>query len=1136
MMVLLFICYMPSNGQGVSLSKKKISLENVFYEIQKQTGYNFFYPDDWVPDKKNISIDVRNETIDKVLEFCLKSLPFHYKITGTSIVLYRRPGPGDTFGIKESSELIDVSGEIRNERGELLDGITVATVGTSKATATDDAGRFDLKDIAPDATLIITGTNIEPYRVKVDGKTELLLTVTNKVNIIDEVIVSTGYQDIPKERATGSFVKISNELYNRKTGPDVLDRLDGISNGVLFDKRKSEPNIQIRGLFTLTESISQPLIVVDNFPYEGNINNLNTNDIESVTILKDASATSIWGARAGNGVIVITTKKGAFNQPMRVSFNTNLTVVRKVDLHQIPDLTASDYIDFEKELFDMGVFDGAIDDRIEPITPATEIFAKQRSGQLTPAEAERQLNQLRARDVRNDFEKYLYRNEVIAQHSLNVSGGGKKHKYFFSAGFNKNKEELVGNDNSRFTLRADNTFIPLKNLQVRIGTGYTRTSTSLNSPGAYDGIAIKIGNKKLPLYSSLIDDSGNYAEIDRSYKKTFTDTVGTGKLLDWKYRPLQELEVSDEKYKTDALVIDLNLKYNLTKALSVELKYQYQRTNDDYRSNHSIQSYFARDLINDYTQIKGDNVSYIVPYGGIVDRNNSVLKHQTVRPQVNFSKIWEGKHDLHVIGGAEVREVHTLLTSSQSYAADVDYTISYPIISSGGFATIPGSPSTAGEFTNRFVSLYTNASYKLYDKYTFSASARKDASNLFGANSNQRVIPLWSVGAGWKISKENFYKYALIPDLSFRVTYGFSGNVNNTISAITTITKKPGIVYTNLPYAGIDNVPNEDLRWEKVGQLNFGLDFKSRNNRITGNLEYFRKYASDILGEKLLDPTVGVGTLTTNSANVKGSGLDIQLSTLNINTRAFKWSSNFVFNQVSYKVSRILFDVNGIGYISAGNEISPILGYNPYLIVSYKWAGLDPATGDPQGYINNTVSKEYSTITGLTPFKDQYISGPALPRYFGNLTNIFTWKRFSISANILYKMGYFFRKSTFNYNASVISLRIHPDYLKRWKKPGDEKITNVPSAVLNSNRSAFYTNSEITVFSGDHIRFNDIRLDYTINKFSNVKLPIKNIQLYIYINDLNVLLWKKNKIGLDPDFPSGLRSSTSFTTGVKIDW
>lgn len=403
------------------------------------------------------------------------------------------------------------------------------------------------------------------------------------------------------------------------------------------------------------------------------------------------------------------------------------------------------------------------------------------------------------------------------------------------------------------------------------------------------------------------------------------------------------------------------------------------------------------------------------------------------------------------------------------------------------------------------------------------------------------MIPLWSAGVSWKVAQEPFYKLSFLPQLTFRMTYGFSGNVDNTLSALTTIDRYSATnQFTNLPYSGVLNFPNPDLRWEKVGQFNIGLDFASKGNRINGTIDYYRKKSEDVLAARLLDPTVGITSQVTNSANLSGGGLDLVLNGVLIDRNVFKWNASLLFSEVSYKVTRFLYPEQADrGYVSNGDDITPIKGYNPFLVVSYKWAGLDPANGDPRGLINGTLSNNYIALTLSAPFANQVISGSALPAYFGSLFNTLTWKAFSISANIRYKFNYFFRRPTVNYSSILSNLVVHPDYLLRWQKPGDEKWTNVPSFIYpnpNSYRDVFYANSELTVEKGDHIRLDDIKLAYTMNRTLNRKLPVKQLQLYGYFTNLNVLIWKASHSGLDPDYISGLKPSLSMALGIKAEF
>ncbi|MBC8033275.1 MAG: hypothetical protein H7Y03_03960 [Chitinophagaceae bacterium] len=719
---------------------------------------------------------------------------------------------------------------------------------------------------------------------------------------------------------------------------------------------------------------------------------------------------------------------------------------------------------------------------------------------------------------------------------MNLSGGNKNVRYFFSVGYNKDQEALVGNNNNKLSLRSDNTFLPFKKMQVRIGAGYTHTKTGFNSPGRYSDF--RVGNKKLPLYSRLVNDDGSPADIDYELRGAFTDTVGSGKLLDWKYRPLQELAEQDESIKTNAFIADVDLKYQFSKNFSAEVKYQYQNATDLTALNNNVNTYYARDLINDFTQIGNNAVTYIVPKNAIREESKAHLNHHALRAQLNYSHTWSGSNRLSAIAGTEVRDVSTYTTGGRVYAGVVDYSQTYPILTSSSPAKIPGYTTTSGKYVTRFVSWYGNASYDFLNRYVITASARKDASNLFGTRSNEKGVPLWSLGLAWKTSNEDFYKSGLLPYLNFRLTYGYSGNVNNSISALTTILANSPSPFTNVSNSSIYNLPNSLLRWEKIRQINAAIDFSTKKDRVKGSIEYYSKRATDVLAGKPLDPTLGTFGLITNSADVEGSGIDVQLFTRNINAGRFKWNSLVVFNQAAYKVKSFFYDADN-GFTSEGIDITPIRDYNPYLLVSFRWAGLDPATGDPVGYLDKALSKDYEAIVSQTPFSDQYVSGPALPKYFGNVTNTFSWKGISVSFNVLYRFGYYFRRPTLNYSSGA-NLRLNPDYLKRWKRPGDEKFTNVPSSNFSVNdvyKYNFYSNSEVTVEKGGNIRLNDIRIDYTVNKIKVFRklIPIKECEFYVFVNDINFFVWRASKAGLDPDYPLGLKPILNITTGLKIN-
>lgn len=329
--------------------------------------------------------------------------------------------------------------------------------------------------------------------------------------------------------------------------------------------------------------------------------------------------------------------------------------------------------------------------------------------------------------------------------------------------------------------------------------------------------------------------------------------------------------------------------------------------------------------------------------------------------------------------------------------------------------------------------------------------------------------------------------------------------------------------YTGLPFAAINNVPNPDLRWERTGQLNIGVDVGSRNNIISGRLEYFRKKGNDLIGDGIIDPTTGISQLRGNFSDMKSHGFDIELKSVNINGSNFKWSTNLIFNYSSEKVTR--FDVNygALTYFNAFATGRPLVGKPLYSVYSYQWGGLDPATGDPRVILADTLNKTHSTqTTNNVKMQDLVYSGRYNAPIFGSLFNNFRWKGLGLTFNIIYKFNYVFRRTSINYSALASNgwKTGHKDFVLRWKQPGDEKLTNVPSIVYpaNATRDAFYNQSELLIEKGDHIRLQFVNLNYEFENKLLKQISIQGLRLYFYVNNVGIL-WRANDKGIDPDYP-----------------
>jgi TonB-linked SusC/RagA family outer membrane protein len=1037
---------------------------------------------------------------------------------------------------------ITINGKIINEEGKPVSNATIGIKHSNKKTISDQYGLFTIHNSLLTDTLVISAVGYETTEEPNNERGLITITLKRSSKLLDEVILNTGYQDIPKERSTGSFFKIDNTTFDQKLSTDVLSRLEGITSSLLFDKRqKDNVTIQIRGLSSISPTMIAPLVVLDNFPYEGDFNDINPNDIESITVLKDAAAASIWGARAGNGVIVITTKKSRKGQPLKITFNQNITITPKPDLFSISQLSSASFIEVEKFLFDKGFYNSRFTDISRPpLTPVVELLAKQSAGLVSDAEVTAALDQWSHTDSRNDFEKYLYRQSANTQSSINISGSGGNITYYFSGGFDNGEYSLKGNSFRRVTFRTDNTIQLTKKLSLHPSLLFTNSVAMNNSPGGYGDY--NINSVALYPYARLVDDNGNPAALDIYYRGLFTDTAGAGRLLDWKFRPLDELHNNDNSTKALDLLANLDATYKLNRSLSVDLKFQYQQSLSEIRNYKRLETFYARDLINQFTQLTPASATYIVPDEGILNLSDTRMTAYAARAQVNYNHSWKRRHNISAIAGAEIRDKRTFIASSTAYGfnentlsfSNVDLANYYPTYDNiRGNNYIPNQ-NDFNEYINRFVSLYANAAYTFLSRYTFSLSGRRDASNLFGVTTNQRATPLWSSGAAWKLSQEPFYKWKAFPLVNFRFSFGYSGNVDPDATVLTRIQYLgPTTSPINIPFVSISAPPNPKLRWEKVRMINTGIDFASRNNRITGSIEYYFKRSTDLFNGVQLDRTSGVSTVTENSANMNGNGLDLILNTVNIHAGMFKWQSTFLFSYVTYKVTRNLNPSSGTGLALDGTYIFPLEGYNPYLVTSFKWAGLDPQTGDPLGFVNGAVSKDYAAIAS-TPFSDMVINGPGLPPFFGNLSNEFSWKQFTLSFNCSYKLGYYFRRPSLNYSSLFNYGNGSFEWDDRWQHPGDEKFTNVPSMIFPavSRRDIFYNNASVNIENGGNIRLTDIYMSYD----PPVKKSSLTLRFYSYISNLNVLLWRANHAGIDPDFLYGLHTPASFSLGCKLNF
>lgn len=1040
---------------------------------------------------------------------------------------------------------------VNDETGEPLVGASVRVLSQTIGTSSDSEGEFSLQVPSFPVRILISFIGFKSKEAEIVSNQEtIIIRLIEDGVLLEGVTISSGYQTISRELSTGSFVQIDNKLFNRRASPDVISRLEDIAPGLVFNragasKPASQTSISLRGQSSIFGR-EDPLIVLDNFPYNGDLSSINPNDIESITVLKDASAASIWGAQAGNGVIVITSKKGKKSDVPKVTFSTYQSITGKPDLFYTPVISASEYIDLERMLFERGFYNALqVDRNHPPLTPVVEILLAQRNGLISNEDAEGEIDFLRRKDLRNDLKKYMFRAGQHQQYAVNIQGGTDQTLYRLSYGFDRNKEVAVGDQSERHTISYTGRHQLLNNRLTLRNDLYLSISSNQENSVTVQELYYATGKPLYP-YASLADENGVPSAINYGYRQDFVQQAMSKGLLAWTFSPLIEQQNKDNLRRNINYRINTAAEYKLTDHLKIEVLYQYDQSLNNLNNRRLKESWYVRDLVNRFTfsGVSG-SLTRPVPYGDILQTASTLTQSQSLRTQVTYNRDLKSESNLNILAGTEARDSKTASQSTLYYGYNdelatsqlVDHFTRYTSFVNPASKNnlIPSGNSLSGR-QDRFLSYYLNGVYSYKRKYILTASARLDQSNLFGVRINQKGVPLYSVGTNWKISDERFYKSVILPYISLRTTFGYSGNVYKALSAYTTASyASSSLTGSSLPYASITNPPNPYLRWERVRMINTAIDFGTQDSRLRGSIDFYLKKSMDLIGNAPLAPQTGVLTFSGNTAEIVGRGMEVSL-TANNRFGKFNLETSFIYSRASDKVSKYLAQASNVaGAYLIGGTGFPTEGKPFYAVYSYQWAGLDKDSGDPMGYLEGNLSKNYSGIKSSTTLEQLKYHGTLRPLSFGSFRNTLSFMDFSLSANVTYRLGYAVRTNSVLYSTILTGNGGHADFAKRWQNSGDENITHIPSmpSTLNPVRDEFYQYAEVLVERGDHIRLQDINFSY---KPTGNRSFIKNgLTIFLYANNLGIL-WKKTDKDIDPDFVSGIPAAKSIALGLNITY
>jgi hypothetical protein len=958
--------------------------------------------------------------------------------------------------------------------------------------------------------------------------------------ILPQAVVESytnGIQQLKKTTATGSVAVLAPP--DRVISPNPLDQLPGLVSGLLSDPNVNNSlSLAIRGRNSL-HAINGPYLLLDGFVNFGNPQDFNPNDIESYSVMKDAASAGIWGTFGANGVIAASSYTGAHPDTLHFTVTQNVSAQGRPRLHYIPQISIPSYIGMEEQLFSQGYYDGILP-TYRAISPVVALLYQQRSHQLPPSNVDAMIGYLSRFNLLDGYLRYLYRNSFNEQFHLGATGGNKDDRYYLSIGYDVVPTPLVRNNYQRFTTHLTNTYQVIPG-RLEIMTTLQLTATQVLNNNA--------GNVPISYpYGPLADSKGNPLPVNYFYSPFYIDTAGGGQLLNWQYRPLQELALAHNQLHRNSGYLDARITYSISHWLQASVEYRQFLSLSAERDIHDQNSFYVRDLVNRFSVPGPQGIVYNIPPGDMLFSADTTSQSHHLRLKISYSTPCGSPHQLTVLGGVDLNDLSVTAHSGWQYGYDPRTGQSQPVNFAGTFTdyvtgnsvSIPGAGEPLGMFY-RYLSVYSNITYSYREKFSFYGSLRKDATNIVGAEANRQWAPFWAIGAGWDLLHDRNSDSGFLAFLKLRSSYGCSGNIGDRVAYLQT--QSLGNNLYGAPENGISSAPDPGLTWETTYICNTGVDYGffkdllSPGGRLRGSLDGYLKRSVHLLGYDTLPPSAGVPVFFGNSAAIHGHGLDWVVNSDNLRGD-FRWTTTLLFSWSTDRVTRYLLQPTDNGdYISGAY---PKLGKSSTALFAYEWAGLNPTTGDPRGYLDHQPSNDYGSIFNSNEGMHAYSS--YLPQVYGSLMHTFMYKRWKLSALFMFKAAYWIRRPSVNYTQMLVGA--YPgtkDYDERWQAPGDEKRTSVPSFPDSANwnntaRDAFYQNSAVLVCKGDHLRWQDLRVDYILNREREYAGHSGyQLDLYAYVSGLGIL-WRSNRYGIDPDATGygSVPASTIYSMGMRM--
>ena len=1059
---------------------------------------------------------------------------------------------------------ISIKGQVKDETGEPLIGVTVRIEGTTNGSITDLDGNFSIMG-NKGQTIVFTMVSMLTQKVVIQDASPINITLKEEAAVLQEIVVN-GFQEMDRKLFTGASESLKMSDIKAAGMVDISRVLEGQVAGVNVDNVSgtfgTSPKIRIRGNASINGN-NQPLFVVDGVILEdltnvstddfisGNastltsssIANLNPDDIESFQILKDASATAIYGARAANGVIVITTKRGKSGE-LQVSYSGNYSVKLRPTYNQFNLLNSAEEMSVYRELHDKGVIDITTSARAQNYGAMGKMFSLIANHDLDWGPGgglnEEFLNKYE--NANTDWFDVLFRDLGLQQqHSLSFTTGTEKSNNYYSISYLNDQGQTIADQVQRFTGTARNTYFLSK--EFTFGLKMTASYRDQKVPGTR--------NRELdPLtgrFSRSFDiNPFSYALNSSRSTRPFNDD-GSLEYFRRNYAPFNILDELGKNF-IDINVVDVSAQtdFEITPRKNISIKGVFQGRYANTKRDHTVhensnqaEAYRANStqFIQDANNLlfrdpdnPGLNPVVVLPQGGFNYLDQSEFLNFFSRISAEWNTTLADKHEINMLGGMETRFTNRQASSTTGIGV---------IYESGGIVvTDPNIIEffnlqnidyyTLNQERDRFIGLFLNGGYAYKGRYVGNFTVRYDGSNQLGKSQKARYLPTWNASGAWNAHNEPFMqRFKFINELKLRATYGVSGNLPPNASALLNLQADVTVRPTDVePYLYIEDLTNEELTWEKLNEFNVGMDYSVLDNTISGSLNFYKRQAFDLIGIVQTSGIGGQGLKAGNFADMEATGYEFTISTLNYKNDKFSWRTNFNFGYTIDKITRLDFGPRMVDAIGQGG--AAVLGGPRRGLFSTKFAGLN-SQGIPTFFdANDETILELDLQEREDLVSTLQYEGATEPRGAGGFTNTLKYKDFTFSFLLSYKIDYKIRLNDAIYSSYTDFDALPGELVNRWVVPGDEANTNIPVILDNGlartdsevvSAYSLYNKSNVRVAFGDYIRLKNVRLSYNLAAKTVKKLGISRGSFSIEGQNLYLIFSDKEALrGQDPEF------------------